>query len=199
MNGVIITKSVDRLLRPLGFSRRNKTWNRKSPPFIDVIDIQVSHVTDRVTINAGVFHREIYETCWGTPHPPFIQEPACIVRARIGELIDNYDIWWPLNHPDSVIEIPVNIKKYALPFLERMHSFTNMAEQIHENKKFCQYPPDVLYLAMLRSKLGDHEAAFKTIMDFRKKPMGAWEDKVNSATDLILKQMEHASRIIESQ
>lgn len=197
MNKILIIKSVDELLRPLGFSRRNKTWNRKSPPFIDVIDIQISHLTDQVTINAGVIHREIYQGCWGSEARPFVQEPYCIVRTRIGQLIDNYDIWWPLNQPDAVVEMPSNIKKYVLPFLEKMHSFENMAEYLYEANKriISKYPPDVIFMALLKSKLGDHEGACEIILDYKRKFPDAWAEHMNRALEMIKKENSNSHAI----
>src|SRR5262245_4374398 len=45
---------LDQLLKPTGFSQTKVTWKREIGSVFDVIDVQVSKATHRLTINAGV-------------------------------------------------------------------------------------------------------------------------------------------------
>ena len=54
------TRRLDATLRPLGFARRNMTWNRRTGDFIDIIDFQVSKFAELVTMNARVLHAGVY-------------------------------------------------------------------------------------------------------------------------------------------
>src|SRR5947208_3321359 len=117
----IITR-VDELLKPLGFTRRKTTWNRKSGSFIEVIDVQTSKAGDAITINAGVLHPDVHRKCWATEPPVIVEEPSCTVRARVGQLLDGRDLWLRLDDPRTLNEVIEKLNAPVLPFLERMHS-----------------------------------------------------------------------------
>jgi hypothetical protein len=77
---------LDEDLGPLGFERLDRTWNRQSTRFVDVVDLQISKAADSVTLNVGVLDPD-YEACWGTEASKIVDEPSCTVRTRIGHLL----------------------------------------------------------------------------------------------------------------
>lgn len=183
MGTKLVIDRIDNLLRPLGFHRHKATWNRRSGPFIDVIDLQISKSDDMFTINAGVFDPEIYRQCWSEEPKGIIREPKCTVRARIGELAAGHDLWWDMDGPnkqetfDRIVE---TIGSSVVPFLERMHSRKAMEGFLTDagvaNKR---YPPDIIYLAILMYGRGDRDGACALLHDLRQKTVsGGWRARV---------------------
>jgi hypothetical protein len=151
----VIKAQMDRLLRPLGFAVRNATWNRKAGSFVDVISVEVSKSRDTATISAGVVDRDVHALLWGPP-VLFIQEPLCTVRARIGELIDNYDRWWEIDDVTTPGAMADDTAASVLPFLDRMHSREHLRQWLVSTKVTTRrYPPPIISLAILESLLGD--------------------------------------------
>jgi hypothetical protein len=62
---------LDAVVKPLGFTRRKMTWNRRSGEFIDVIDLQRGKSGDMVTMNVGVIHIAVHRRVWGKDVPAF--------------------------------------------------------------------------------------------------------------------------------
>jgi hypothetical protein len=150
-----ITTRLDRLLRLHGFAARKATWNRKSGSFVDVVNVQVDKSGDLVTINAGVMDRDVHALLWGPP-AQFIQETACTVGVRIGELIDNYDRWWEIDDVSTPDAMADDTAASVLPFLEKMHSRESLRQWLISAKVTTRrYPPPIISLAILESLLGD--------------------------------------------
>ena len=94
MNTKMMVTRADEILKPLNFFHHNLTWNRRSRDFTDVINLQKSKAGDVLTINVGVLHLRAYMLYTGTRPPEMVQETECTVRARIGEFVENKDLWW---------------------------------------------------------------------------------------------------------
>lgn len=181
-----IATKLDKDLLPLGFVRARSTWNRAADPFIDVVDIQRSKSGDMITLNAGVFHRSLYERCWGSEAPAFVKEPFCVVRARIGQLHDGAGSWWSLDSPTLEQELIGSLRTYVLPFLQSMHSIDAMERFLaSEEVEKKNYPPPILYLALSRAELGDKPAACEMLALLRSKTTAAWKARV----DDVIKRM----------
>jgi hypothetical protein len=166
---------LNELLKPLGFTRQKAVWNRRVGNVVDVIDVQVSKAGDTITVNAGVLDHEVHAKLWGKEAPPFIEEPACTVRARIGELIDSNDRWWSLSKVETATEVAEAVKARVLPFLKCMHTRQAMAEWLVTTQVVRKkYPPPILNLAILKSDLGKNQEACALLADFRGKTVGAW-------------------------
>lgn len=128
MNSTSIIDFFDRTLKSKGFRLKKSTWNRTQGSFVKVIDIQTSKSGDLVTINAGVLSLSVYSACWGRDTDPFIEEPFCTVRARIGQLLDNKDLWWNVDETSAIDEMTTHLEEQILPFLERMLSLGEMRD-----------------------------------------------------------------------
>jgi hypothetical protein len=97
MSETSVIRELDNLLKPLGFTRQKTSWNRRSGNVVEVITVQISKTGDTGTVNAGVLDMDAYVKLWGTEPPALVEEPACTVSARVGDLIDGKDLWWQLN------------------------------------------------------------------------------------------------------
>lgn len=187
MNITSILNRLDRTLVKLGFKRRNATWNRERGHFTDVLDVQVSKAASTVTINVGVMERGVYAQCWGREAEPFVEEPFCTVRARIGELIDGRDKWWDIHDDAKCAEEMVSCaKEYALPFLERMHSLQEMANWlVTTGAPSPKSPLPAISLAVIRHALGDHAEACSILSGLGANVRGAWRARVKEVSERI--------------
>jgi hypothetical protein len=114
-----VVAQVGAMLKPLGFSRKNATWNRQSGSFVQVINLQSSQFSETLTANLGVFDKEIYERFWKRSPAGVVREADCIVRSRSGELMDGFDRWWAVEAEGTATEIARDLTEHALPFLDR--------------------------------------------------------------------------------
>jgi hypothetical protein len=171
-----IIARLDRELAPRGFRRKKVTWNREHDSLVDVIDIQVSKSGNTVTMNAGVLSRPIYFTCWGRESKPFVEEPSCTVRARVGQLLDNKDRWWDIGSESAADEMVECLGALILPFLDRMQSFKAMRDWLTSTGlPSPKWPASSVYFAVLQSQLGDMEGACSTLTELEGKALGAWK------------------------
>jgi hypothetical protein len=156
MSRKAVVERVNEVLAPLGFRRRNVTWNRKVGRFVDAIDLQVSKSGDAFTLNAGVAEPELYEACWERPLREFVQVPDSMVVVRPGDLWHDGDAWWGLDDPSASDEVAAKVAKHVVPFLDRMHSFDALEKWLRdENVVRKRYPPPIIYLALLSAARGD--------------------------------------------
>lgn len=177
MSASSIIARLDCELAPNGFSRKKVTWNRARDSLVDVIDIQVSKSGDTVTMNAGVLSRPVYAACWGREAKPFVEEPSCTVRARVGQLLDNKDRWWDVGGESAADEMVECLRTRILPFLDRMGSLEAMRDWLASmNMPMPKhpYPPPVIYFAVLQSQLGDMKGACNVLTELEGKALGAW-------------------------
>jgi Domain of unknown function (DUF4304) len=166
MNKSATTEKLDRLLVPLGFERRRRTWNRRRDLFVDVVDIQRAGTSNHFTINAGVFDPEVHSLIWDKRPPEFVQEIERTARARIGSLIDRYDRWWDPKSEDTPDEVADLVEAYVLPFLKRMNNRAVMAERLHSDYPMNQFPLTIISLAILKGLLGELPAACRMLNGF---------------------------------
>jgi len=184
MNTKPVVAQLDKLLASVGFTRQKMTWNRKTAPFVDVVDLQPSKTGDALTVNAGVTDPRVHKVCWGEDTPAFVEEPTCTVRARIGQLVDGKDIWWRDDGENVASEIVERVREHVLPFLDRMHSMEAMVEQLAGSGVAKQkYPPPIIYLGILKWKNGDVAGANTLLSDLRKNTVGAWQKRVDEVLE----------------
>jgi hypothetical protein len=178
MTRLATAKRLDAQLAPLGFDRRNVTWNRTVGQLIDVVNLQVSKEGNAVTINAGVADPEVYAICWGDELTRSVDEPSCTVRARVGRLLDDIDVWCPIDDPETSEQIEDVGTRAVLPFIERMHTRESMADFLDTDPARPGYPPPVIYLAILRHLTGDKRGACEILDALSRTARGAWETRV---------------------
>ncbi|MBO9709704.1 MAG: DUF4304 domain-containing protein [Caulobacter sp.] len=138
-------KVMDAALRPHGFHRKSKTWTRRASDVHHVIDVQVSKSADTATINVGVFDSDVHEACWGEAAKS-ITEPCAVFRTRIGHLIGDRDIWWPLGSGEDAALMAKTSLEAALPFLDRISDRKALLVEMTDaqnmpSQKFAQDTP----------------------------------------------------------
>lgn len=179
MNVNTILARLDDVLIPLGFNRKKRRWNRRVGPFIDVVDVQTNKAGDLITINAGVLNNNVHEACWGTSAPAVAEVTSCTVQIRIGQIVDLKDIWWPLSVDGTPLEMANTITAYLLPFLERMHSRSEMELYlIAQDVEQKNYPLPIIHLAILMYQGGDKVGASEMLSGLHRKCAGAWQKRI---------------------
>lgn len=180
MSAVSLTKQLDAMLQPVGFARRNKTWNRKRGAIVQVIDLQVSKAGYDVTINAGVLDPEVHTIYWGNHPLDFIQQPTCTVTARVGQLIDDRDVWWPLTDENAASNAADKTNDLVLPFLDRMQSRTAMRDWLSQPRfKKAGYLPPLINLALIQILENDVADGLALLEELKSNAMGG--SRVNIA------------------
>lgn len=175
MSEKAIISKLDDLLKPLGFTRQKTVWNRRSGYVVEVIDVQVSKAGDTATVNAGVLDTDAHVKLWGSEPPTFVEEPACTVRARVGELIDGKDLWWQLSDDQVTDKAAKAIADHVLPFVKRMRSRQDMVQWLTDTQVVKKkYPQPIINLAILQNFLGNASEGRALLADVQKKAIGAW-------------------------
>jgi Domain of unknown function (DUF4304) len=170
-----VTRKLEELLKPLGFTRQKAVWNRRSGYVVEVIDVQLSKAGDTATVNAGVLDSDAHVKLWGSEPPAFVEESACTVRARVGELIDGKDLWWQLNDDQVTDNVSKAITDHVLPFMKRMRSRQDMVQWLTDTEVVRKrYPPPIINLAILQSLLGNSSEGCALLAEVQKKAIGAW-------------------------
>lgn len=183
MSKKAIIARLDRELASDGFTRQKDTWNRGYGQLVEVIDIQGSKVGGTVTLNVGVLERGVYAICWGRDPEPFVEEPLCTVRARIGQLLDNKDRWWNVEDTNAADEMIICLRERAFPFLARMHSLEEMRAWLASaGSPSPKNPLSAICLAVLQQRLGNESQACSILADLQVKALGAWKERAKEVS-----------------
>ena len=171
---------LDEMLSPRDFRRHKHTWNRQAEALVDVIDLEVSKSVDAAYVNVGVLDPEIYARCWLTEPPKFALEPNCTVRSRLGLLMGDHDVSWPLGEEAAGDEIAAAIQEFALPFLERIHASGALKRHLEASRAMTQrYPPPIIYCALLKHRRGEKAEAEQMLRGLRARTDGPWAARID--------------------
>jgi len=165
------------------FYGQGPVWNRDSADFVDVIDLQISKSKDMFTINVGVADKFVINTCWGLNGSGLVDEPACTVRARLGELLYGRDRWWSLSDSDGVEEVLSSIQNVAITFFQLNHHIDHMIDFLENDPAARRYPPGVIYLALLHYRKGDGDRCREMFNSMRL--TGAWSKKASDILEAL--------------
>lgn len=177
MTAKAVIEQMDELLAPIGFSRKDALWNRRNHSIIEVIDVQISKAGDAVTINAGALDTGVYQELWGKAPPLFIDEPFCVVRARIGEIMGNHDLWWSLGDDDTPTNLVQAVSAYVLPFLVELRTQAALEASLEKFALEQREPLPKVYLAILKHRRGDIEGACAILRHVSEKTLGEWRNR----------------------
>jgi hypothetical protein len=163
--------SITALLKPLGFRKSGRTYNRTTSDGItQVINIQSGLVTSSLhghfTINIGIHLPKISTAIGESQLRKFISEASCHIRYRISSLAKiNFDKWWSLDDSiDTTIGDVLKImKSFCIPLLDKLKDEGSVLE-------YCEDLQTVpgntasngqMYLAILFSSVGKKNEAEK--------------------------------------
>lgn len=172
-----VIEQANDLLEPLGFVRKGMLWNRKANTIVEVVDLQVSKAGNAVTVNAGIFRSDVYEKIWKKAPQGLVEEPFCLVRVRVGELVGNHDLWWSLGGDQTPQEIRNALREHVLPFLSRFDA-PGAIESFLEAAASKQRDPLIrINLAVLKHLDGDANSACGILRQVQETALGDWRTR----------------------
>jgi hypothetical protein len=181
-----ITSSVHDILGPLGFVRHKWIWNHTRESHIEVVELEASKARDGVTISAGVIDTDVYVTCWGDAPPAVADSASCTVAVRVGDLMENRDVWWNVADEDVGASLSAAVRTHVLPFLERVRSRNNMEEWLLTRDVVRRrYPPPIIALAILQSERGELAGACAMLRKLTNSTSEAWRTRVTRVLEKI--------------
>ena len=172
-----VQKQFTDFLKPLGFSKSGRTYNRTtSEGLVQVINLQICRPDpippqfskdmpapphDRFTVNLGVWVPEVADYHGVKLNSKIIQEHDCQVRIRLGKFAQPpNDLWWKLDEswPSSAAEALLLLKNGGLDFLERFGT---------RNGIICDWigrtPDSRIVIAIIEAKRGHKEIACRLL------------------------------------
>lgn len=159
-----VLTALDVILKPAGFRRTRRLWNRAAGDFVDVVDLQIGKALDTFTVNAGVAIPSMIHTVWGRRAMSHYSDPDCVVRTRIARLAFGRDKFWEVADPEAPAEVAAIVREHAIAYLERMHSLRAVEEAlVGDGAEHDAYPPPRLYLAMVRHLTGRTSDGCRTL------------------------------------
>jgi len=135
-----IQKEIYQFLKPTGFKKKGRTFNRQTEDGIyQVINIQSGRYEfgdkyvipgfrenyyGKFTINLGVMVKEIYELESHNKPKDFYQDYDCQIRIRLTHLTIKQDFWWSIsnNAEKSAQEIIQGLKSHGIQWLDTFES-----------------------------------------------------------------------------
>lgn len=172
-----VIEQANDFLEPLGFVRKGVLWNRKTNAIVEVIDLQVSKAGDAVTVNAGIFRSDVYEEIWKKKPQGLVEEPFCLVRVRVGELIGNHDLWWSLDDDQTPQEITNALREHVLPFLSRFDAPEAIESFLEAAVGKQRDPLTRINLAVLKHLGGDADSACDILSEVQETALGDWRTR----------------------
>lgn len=129
-------------LKVIGFKKKGTNFFLKREGFGQHINFQKSqfgtkdHIT--FTINTGIFLPEYWRTFdynRGKAIPDFPSYTDCMLIKRIGQIKQDYDIWWDVNIDTNLSEITdtvlKNINNVIIPYFERIKTKKELIKLIN--------------------------------------------------------------------
>lgn len=117
--------ALDRLLKPLGFSRDKRNWTRVRGDIWDCVNLQKSWSDGAVTVN--LYGKDLETERILKSIPCECGLGIVLLGQRIGSLIDGHDRWWK-NNPDGPGELAEAVRLHALPWFDRIQSLEDQAD-----------------------------------------------------------------------
>lgn len=186
-----VQRSVTALLRPFGFKKGGRTYNRIFDcGIVHVINFQMGEYPignyvipglressyGKFTVNLGVYLPCVFEI-EGYPRPKRMhQDYHCEIRDRLGSLAHGgEDVWWDLSEPAEVTAAYIGdvLVRIGLPFLSQFESYEDVLNYFKLFRKFPFHNEgrSALAAAIVSYHLGrrsDAEHLFEAAIDHAK-------------------------------
>ncbi len=188
-NANTIQKEIQRVLKPLGFRRKGRVFNRVTADgLVQAIGMQLgqyelgvddvfpggpsSSFYGRFTINLGVIIPCVNEMEHGALPREFYQDYQGQIRARVGHLAFGKDTWWELSKDPRLRapEIIALVESHGLAFLERYGSHDAILARYEEDGElpFSNPARSALVVALIYMGRNDAERARYFMMEAKR-------------------------------
>ncbi|HEY1195077.1 DUF4304 domain-containing protein [Flavobacterium sp.] len=146
-----IQKEIFLHLKPLGFKKKGRTFNRQTEDGIyQVINIQSGkyefgdnyvipgfkeNFYGKFTVNLGIMVKEIYELSANKPKDIY-QDYDCQIRERLPHLTIKQDHWWIIKGDDSITtkEIIDGLNSHGLGWLDQFETRDKICKNLETYK-----------------------------------------------------------------
>lgn len=164
------------LLKIKGFKKRGRTWNRfSSDKLVQVINFQTGqypvgnyiipgireNLYGLFTVNIGIYIPEISEL-EDRKLVDFVQDYNCHIRARLGQLSHEGDLWWDLSKSSDNIyrEVSQRINDFTLPFFQELENRDLILRNLVQMNEKCTLSPRAnLDIALIYFRRGNKRKA----------------------------------------
>ena len=165
MKPLTYPKAVGGVLERHGFIKRPKRtdWFRREGEYEDVIDLQLSSCFIDITSNIWVSNMAVDAFISNSAAGQYNEWPHHPVSKRVSHLMGPLDHWWKRSDPDGPANLAAAIEEHAVPFVDRMHSLSAMADHLGRFAIKWRSPKAQMHLAVIRSRLGDIAGAVETL------------------------------------
>lgn len=165
----VVNQGFREMLEPLGFKKRGTNFYAQCNGIGHLVNIQKSiHASKNhieFTVNASIFLPEfwlVFYNHFNRSLPPECpREPECILRKRIGDLIDDNDVWYEIHRctreEKLIKEMKVNVKEFILPYFGQALSKDMLVDLLDE--KVSEIEPLEKLIAFM--VLGERDRAKK--------------------------------------
>ena len=168
-----IQNEIFQFLKPLGFQKKGRTFNRQTEDGIyQVINIQSGQVYSTLygsfTINLGIMVKEIYELESYNKPKEFYQDYDCQIRERLSNLTNKNDFWWLIsdNAENTAKKINQGLNSKGIEWLNALETrkkiVNNWVAMADSNSPRAKLDIAIIYLGLER------ENGIKLINDYYK-------------------------------
>jgi hypothetical protein len=139
-----VTKDINRFLKPLGFRKKGRTYNRGTEGgLVQIVNFQMGQFPigehyvipgiresfyGKFTVNLGILLPCVWETERQKSLPDFVQEYSCTIRERLSSLAFGTDKWFELTPDTSNLSATLVrlFDKFGLPFLDQFPNYAGV-------------------------------------------------------------------------
>src|SRR5574343_358296 len=143
-----IQKEIYLFLKPLGFKKKGRTFNKQTEDGIyQVINIQSGryefgdkyvipgfreNLYGKFTVNLGVMVKEIYEIDIHNKPKDIYQDYDCQIRTRLTHLTIQKDLWWTISDDNNKTakEVIDGLSKHGLDWLDNFEKRDKICEKM---------------------------------------------------------------------
>ncbi len=137
----IIREGFHEILKPLGFKKKANNFYLKLDTIGQIINVQKSAFGNKdsisFTINTGIFVPEYWLAFYNYSDkgfPEYPTEPECLIRKRIGNLLNQHDTWYDIeertDEQQLIEEMKKNLTNFILPYFDQLNSTEKMLQEL---------------------------------------------------------------------
>ena len=189
---IIVRDVFHSTLKPLGYKKRGNNFYIETSGIGKIINLQKSTFNSKdhisFTINTGVFSPEYWQHYYNfhdKPIPAFPTEPDCILRRRIGRLLNTRDTWYEIKENTDIGEAKsiqdYNLNSVILPYFNSVNSNEDLLREINEGNALSLSPIAKLFMLGKLKRYGEFNFEYKQLLN--RTTMNSLEEAIKEIAD----------------
>jgi hypothetical protein len=173
---ILITEVFTPVLKPLGYRKKANNFYKSLNGIGKIINIQKNKYSSKdhisFTINTGIFSPEYWNVTYNyfnKPIPNYPTEPDCILRRRIGNLLNTGDIWYEINAETDIgalkTEQSRNLLTVILPYFESINSNEDILNELDKGTALTVAPITKLILLGELNMLEEAQFEYRKLLE----------------------------------